>query len=282
MLNKLNKNALKKFEEHLIEIERSKNTIEKYVRDIKVFFDFMEKRSVNKENVLEYKNHLISNYAPASVNSMLAALNSFLKFFDRQDCCVKTLKIQKQLFIPENKELYFEEYQKLIKTAEERGCRRLSLIAQTICSTGIRVSELQYITVKAVKNGRAIISSKGKYRVVFLPLQLCLLLKKYIKSKKITAGAVFVTRNGNPVDRSHIWQDLKKLCKAAGVNPEKVFPHNLRHLFARTFYSVKKDLSRLADILGHSNISTTRIYTIESGKVHAQQINSLNLVISAP
>ena len=196
------------------------------------------------------------------------------------DLTVKPLKIQQSLFINERQELTYDEYKRLVLAAENAGNRRLSLVIQTICATGIRVSELQFITVEAVQRGRTEVANKGKRRTIFMPDKLRRILTKYIKETGATDGAVFTTRTGKPLDRSNIWRDMKGLCESAGVDPGKVFPHNLRHLFARTYYSIEKDLSRLADILGHSNINTTRIYTMESGAVHARQIERLGLTIT--
>ena len=203
-----------------------------------------------------------------------------MEFIGRADLRVRLLKIQKSLFCKESKELTREEYIRLVRTAEREGNERLSLILQTICATGIRVSELRFITVEAVESGRAEINNKGKHRIIFLPVKLCRLLKKYLKKQKRTVGAVFVTRSGKPLDRSNIWRDMKDLCENADVSPVKVFPHNLRHLFARTYYSIQKDLLRLADILGHSNINTTRIYTLESGFAHARHMEQMGLIIT--
>ena len=191
---------------------------------------------------------------------------------------VKNLKIQKQIFASTDKELTKTEYDRLLQVAKQKKNERLYLLMQTICSTGIRVSEVRYVTVEAVSRGIAEINCKGKRRQVFLPKQLCQILKQYIKEQKIKSGAVFVTKNGNPLDRSNIWSDMKKLCKAANVSEKKVFPHNLRHLFARTYYSLQKDIVRLADILGHSNVNTTRIYTMETGEIHRRQIQKLGLL----
>lgn len=211
---------------------------------------------------------------------MLAAVNGFLKFIGRADLRVKPFKIQRTLFVPKEKELCRYEYMRLIEAARQRKKERLMLIVETICATGIRVSELKFITAGSVETGRAEIKCKGKLRTVFLPPKLCELLKKYIQKQKITAGAVFITRSGKHLDRSNIWREMKKLSALTSVSPKKVFPHNLRHLFARTYYSIEKDLSRLADILGHSSVNTTRIYTIESGQTHARQIERLNLIIT--
>lgn len=268
------------FRKHLIEQERSPNTITKYIHDAGVFLRFAGKRTLNKELVIAFKSFLGERYAPSSANSMLAAANSFLRFIGCADFRVKPFKIQRVLFVPEEKELCRKEYLRLIETARQRKNERLLLILETICATGIRVSELRFITAEAVEKGRAEIHCKGKLRTVFLPPQLCGLLKKYLQKQKITAGAVFVTRSGKPLDRSNVWRDMKKLSGSAVVSPKKVFPHNLRHLFARTYYALEKDLSRLADILGHSSVNTTRIYTMESGQTHARQIERLNLVIT--
>ena len=268
------------FKKHLIEQERSQYTIDKYIHDIKIFLKFANDRMLNKELVIEFKSFLGERYAASSANSMLAAVNNFLQFIGFANLRVKPFKIQRVLFVPEEKELCRDEYVSLIEAAKRQKNERLMLIVETICATGIRISELKFITVESVGTGRAEIKCKGKFRTVFLPPQLCRLLKKYIQKQKITVGAVFITRSGKQLDRSNIWRDMKKLCSLTTVSPKKVFPHNLRHLFARTYYSLEKDLLRLADILGHSNINTTRIYTIESGQIHARQIERLNLVIT--
>lgn len=268
------------FKKYLIEQERSRYTIDKYIHDTRIFLEFVNNRSINKELVIEFKSFLEERYAASSANSMLAAVNKFLQFIGFTNLRVKPFKIQRVLFASEEKELCRDEYIRLIEAAKRQKNERLMLIVETICTTGIRVSELKFITVESVSSGRAEIKCKGKFRTVFLPPQLCKLLKKYTQKQKITAGAVFITRSGKQLDRSNIWRDMKKLCSLTAVSPKKVFPHNLRHLFARTYYSLEKDLSRLADILGHSNINTTRIYTIESGHIHARQIERLNLVIT--
>jgi len=270
---------LDEYRRTLIERERSGHTIQKYIHDIKLMLSFMEGRALCKELLIEYKAHLTQSYSSSSVNSMLAAANSFLGFLGREDLKLALLKIQRQTFSSGEKELSGEEYSRLIRAAEKKN-ERLSLIVQTICSTGIRVSELRFITAGSVYAGRAEISCKGKRRTVFLPSALQRLLKRYIGERGIKSGAVFVTRTGKPIDRSNIWRELKRLGKTALVAEKKLFPHNLRHLFARTYYSMEKDLSRLADILGHSSLSTTRIYTMESGEVHARQIERLGLVLT--
>lgn len=265
---------------YLREQERSRATVQKYSRDLSALSNYLDGRTLDKAVLIEWKRQLTENYAPATVNSMIAALNGFLSFIDRQELAVKPLKIQKSLFLDEHRELTRSEYARLVKTAQSRENERLSLIIQTICSTGIRVSELKFITVEAAERGRAEVSNKGKRRTVFLSDRLCSLLKDYCHKQKKTAGAVFTTRSGKAIDRSNIWRDMKVLCEGAGVEQEKVFPHNLRHLFARTYYTQEKDLSRLADILGHSDISTTRIYTAESGTVHARQMERVGLIIT--
>ena len=265
---------------YLREQERSRATLLKYQHDLYTLMDFQQGRDLTKTLLISWKEKLTEEYAPASVNAMLAAVNGYLRFMGWLELMVKPLKIQRSLFLEEEKELTREEYVRLVKAAQAKENERLALVIQTICATGIRVSELKFITVEAVQSGRAEIANKGKRRVVFLPEQLRKVLKKYIQKQKKTAGAVFTTRTGKPLDRSNIWRDMKKLCESAGVSEKKVFPHNLRHLFARTFYSIEKDLSRLADILGHTNLSTTRIYTAESGAVHARQMERLKLIVT--
>lgn len=264
----------------LVQEEKSRNTIEKYMRDIHLFYLYLPKdKRVDKTRMMAWKNRLAGQYAVRSVNSMLAALNGFFHYMAWNECRVKLLKCQRRMFCEEEKELSRSDYLQLIAAAKQRGNRRLSLLIETICATGIRVSELQYITVEAVRMGRADIDCKGKRRTIFLPGKLCSQLKKYAGTKEIATGHIFRTRSGKPLDRSNIWKDMKALCESAGVEPSKVFPHNLRHLFARTFYSMDKDIARLADILGHSSIETTRIYTISSGNEHAKKIARLGLVV---
>ena len=268
---------VKKFSIYLEEEERSAATIDKYLRDIRKFSDWLGDDDVSKNRVLLYKKTLLETYAIASVNSMLSSLNSFFSYMGRPDLKVKTVKVQRQIFVSSENELTRAEYERLLDAAKGRGKERLYLLMQTICACGIRVSEVKYISVEAVRAGQAQISGKGKQRKIFLPAALCKTLKKYAQMKKIKSGPVFITKNGNSPDRSNIWNDMKKLCKAAGVSEKKVFPHNLRHLFARTYYSMQKDIVRLADILGHSNINTTRIYTQENGDIHKKQMQRLGL-----
>lgn len=260
--------------------ERAENTVKQYTNHLLAFSLWLDKRLLTKQELIQWKRQLSEKYAATTVNSMLAAVNGFLRFMGWSDIVVKSLKIQKTLFCDEKKELDSKEYEQLVIAARQRGDMRLSLLIQTICATGIRVSELRFITVEAIQKGKTEIFNKGKRRLIFLPDKLRHVLKRYIKERKICFGAVFITKTGKPLDRSNIWRDMKSLCQEAGVDPSKVFPHNLRHLFAIKFYAQEKDAYRLADILGHSNIDTTRIYTIESGWMHAKQINRLDLVIT--
>lgn len=270
---------LKSFEKYLHNDEKSKATIEKYVRDIRHFSEYATGRDIDKTLTLEYKAALEKEYAVTSANSMLAALNSFLGFVGWDDCCVKQFKVQKKAYCPEEKELTKEEYIRLIRAAGSEGNERLSLVIQTICGTGIRVSELQFITVEAVKRGEAVVSCKGKTRTIFIVSALRKKLLKYAKKRHIQSGMIFITKSGNALNRSNIWREMKNLCEQAGVSPDKVFPHNLRHLFARTFYGIEKDIAKLADILGHTNINTTRIYIITTGAEHRRKLESMRLVI---
>lgn len=271
------------YEKVLIEEEKSQATIEKYMRDVRKFFQYVEemgkKEGITKEIVLSYKRSLIEEYAPSSVNSMLASLNHFFKVNHWYECIVKSLKIQQRTFRAKERELTKEEYYRLLRAAQKEGKYRLYCILQTICGSGIRVSELKYITVKAVTRGRAVIFMKNKTRTILLPPKLCRLLKDYCKQEKITSGMIFITRRGNPVDRSNILHKMKNLCGTAGVEREKVFPHNLRHLFAYTYYKAEKDIAHLADILGHSSINTTRIYTMGSGEEEMKQLSNLGLIV---
>ena len=278
-MRKITNELIQKFKAHLIDEEKSSSTLEKYIRDITVFVEWCKESELNKSVVLEYKQNIVEKYAPASVNYILSSLNSFFAYNEWYDLKVKALKIQRQIFANKDKELTKAEYERLLVAAKQKKNQRLYHIMQTICSTGIRVSELKAITVSAVKSGQATINCKGKMRIVILPKQLCKMLKGYIKENNIKSGSVFISKNGKPLDRSNIWSDMKKLCESAGVSKDKVFPHNLRHLFARTYYSIQKDIVRLADILGHSNVNTTRIYTMETGEVHRMQLQRLGLLL---
>lgn len=271
--------AIAEFKEHLILEERSAATVEKYIRDVKAFSAYTQNTSVTKETVIAYKKYLQENYAVRSVNSMLASINSLFVFLGWHDSKVKSLKLQQQVFCPEEKELTKAKYARLCRTAERKQNERLNLILQTICSTGIRVSELQYITVEAVKNGEAVVNSKAKTRSVFIVKELKQKLLRYAAEQGIKSGMIFVTRTGKPISRTNIWREMKALCEEANVNPQKVFPHNLRHLFARVFYGIEKDIAKLADILGHSSINTTRIYIISTGTGHRHRMENMRLII---
>lgn len=275
----LNMALLKAYERTLIHDEKSANTLEKYMRDLRRFAEFAQDRPINKALTLEYKAMLGREYAIASANSMIAALNSFLRFAQWQDCCVKQFKMQKKTYCSEDCELSRAEYLSLVKTAEDKRNERLSLLIQTICGTGIRVSEVPFITVEAARRGETIVSCKGKTRKVFLVSALCKKLLRYAREHGIKSGMIFVTKNGKPMNRSNIWREMKELCEQAGVSPGKVFPHNLRHLFACTFYGIEKDIAKLADILGHSNINTTRIYIVSTGAEHKRRMESMRLIV---
>lgn len=270
---------LVEFESFLKSEERSGATVEKYMRDIRHFVNFSGGKEITKQSIVEYKRALTKKYAVTSANSMLAALNSFLRFCGWYELCVKQYKIQRAAFCSEEKELTRAEYVRLIQTAKRKGNERLNLIIQTICGSGIRVSELRYITVEAVERGEAFVDCKGKNRRVFIVPELRKRLLRYIKARKISSGEVFVTKNGRPISRHNIWRGMKALCKEASVSPSKVFPHNLRHLFARTFYSIEKDIAKLADILGHTSINTTRIYIVTTGIEHKRRMESMRLIV---
>ena len=259
--------------------EKSKGTQEKYQRELLDLAKYLAGKKVTREDLVVWKEELEKRYSPAGVNGRLVAANGFFSFFGRYDLRLKLLKIQKEIFMREEKELTRAEYGRLVRTAERKGKERLSLLIQTICATGIRVSELEFITVEAVKRGRAEVNCKGKRRVIFLPARLQKKLKAYAAKKGISEGVIFAAKSGRPLHRGNIWAEMKKLCKDAEVSPEKVFPHNLRHLFARIFYSLDKDIAKLADMLGHSNIETTRIYIMESGRIHRQKLERMRLVL---
>ena len=267
------------FQQHLAEEERELGTIEKYMREVKKFALWQGRRKVTKETVSEWKEQLrTAGYKPETVNGKLSAVNKFLSCMGWGECCVKYLKIQRRLFRSTGRELTKDEYTRLVETAQGLGKTRLALLIETICATGIRVSEVKYITAEALRAGRADISLKGKIRTVLLPGKLCRKLQKYAKKQKITSGEVFLTRSGKGVSRRQIWAEMKALCKQARVAPSKVFPHNLRHLFARTFYQASRDVAKLADVLGHSSIETTRIYLISTGAEHVRQLERLGLI----
>lgn len=276
----ITRETVSQFENHLRMEEKAQNTIEKYIRDITAFAEYLCGKAISKELAIAYKQHLQdSGYAVRSINSIIASINALFGFVGLYDCRLKSLKIQKQIYCHEEKELTKTEYVRLINAAKYKKNERLSLLIQTICGTGIRVSELQYITVEAVKSGEAVVSLKGKTRTVFIVRELRQKLLRYAAEQEIKSGLIFITRTGKPLSRTNIWREMKSLCESAGVNPQKVFPHNLRHLFARVFYSIEKDIAKLADILGHSSINTTRIYIIATGNEHRKRMENMRLIV---
>lgn len=276
---KISKKSISEYIGYLLEEEKSKATIDKYKRDILAFYLFLPKDKIlTKQRALEYKAHILQRYKATSANSMIVSLNRFFAFVGAGDIKIKMLRIQKSNFIESKKEMTKAEYKRLVKAAKDRGNERLCLLLQAICSTGIRVSEYRYITVEALKEGRACVENKGKIRYILFPVALKKMLKEYCRKAGIKSGPVFVTKNGKPLDRSNIWKSMKELCEAAGVEKHKVFPHNLRHLFALTFYRLQKDIVQLADILGHSSVDTTRIYTKSSLRDCQKALGKLGLV----
>lgn len=267
------------YRNNLILQEKRVATIEKYIRDIRAFSVYTQDKTITKEIVIAYKSLLQENYAVRSVNSMLASINSLFAFLNWFDLRVKSLKLQQKVFCSEEKELTKAEYKRLCDVAKQKKNQRLNLIIQTICATGIRVSELQYITIEAVKCGEAVVNCKSKTRSVFIIKKLKQKLLRYAAEQGIKSGMIFVTKSGKPINRTNIWREMKSLCKDANVNSQKVFPHNLRHLFARTFYGIEKDIAKLADILGHSSIDTTRIYIISTGTEHRRRMENMHLII---
>lgn len=267
------------FAQHLQEEEREPGTIEKYLRDMRVFSLWLGNRALTKAETTAWKAHLRgTGYQPDTINSMLAALNKLVAFLQHPECRLDYLRIQRRLFRSAGKELTKEEYERLMDEARREGKERLALLMETICATGIRVSEVKYITLEAVQRGQAEISLKGKIRTILIPGKLCRKLVKYARKQKIASGELFLTRSGRGLSRRQIWAEMKAICKRAGVEASKVFPHNLRHLFARTFYRACKDVSKLADVLGHSSLDTTRIYLISTGAEHARQMERLGLI----
>ncbi len=267
------------YQRYLFREECSSGTIEKYVRDVRGFYSWLAGREADKEHASAWKDFLIdSGYAPVTINSMLSAINRFFYFMGWEECRVKFLHIQRKTFRDSSRELTQHEYKKLVRTAQNSGKARLALLLETICGTGIRVSEVKYITVEAVRRERADISLKGKIRTILLPHKLCKKLLQYAKKNSYTSGEIFITKNGKSLSRCQIWKEMKNLCDDAGVEASKVFPHNLRHVFATVFYEVCKDIVKLADILGHSSIETTRIYLISTGKEHIHQLEQMRLV----
>ena len=276
----LTEQIISKFRKSLVLQEKSDATIEKYYRDVSAFALFAGSSYISKDMALAYKNKLKNDgYAARSINSMIASINSLFVFLGCPELKINAIRIQKQIFCPEEKELSKAEYERLVWTAEKHRNIRLSLILQTICSTGMRISELKFITVDAVKRGEAVVACKGKTRTVFIVRDLRKKLLRYMSEQGIKSGSIFVTRTGREIGRTNIWREMKNLCREANVDPQKVFPHNLRHLFARIFYKIEKDIAKLADILGHSNINTTRIYIISTGIEHRRRMENMHLVL---
>ena len=275
---KITEETLAAFARQLGEEERSPATLEKYLREVRQFAAFLGGREVTRELAAAWREELAARQSPATVNGKLTALDRLLAFLGWEDCRVKHLRVQRQLFRDSARELSREEYARLVETARRLGRGRLSLLMETICATGIRVSEVRYITAEAVREGRTELARQGTLRPIRLPGQLCRKLEKYARQKKITSGELFLTRSGRPMSRKQIWAEMKGVCRAAGVAPSKVFPHNLRHLFARCFYRVSRDVAKLADVLGHSSIETTRIYLISTGAEHARTLDQLRLI----
>ena len=278
MTNSISSNLLPRYRQQLIAEEKSPGTIAKYLRDASVLIAFLDGRPATKESLILFKQQLMETRAKSTVNAMLVAVNHFLSFAGKSACRVKLLKTQRSLFREDGQVLSREEYLRLVSAAEGLARPRLALLLQAICATGIRVSEVRYLTVEASRAGKVEISMKGKIRVILLPPKLCRMLLRYARQKKIAAGEIFLTRSGKSLDRRQIWKEMKSLCRTAGVAPSKVFPHNLRHLFARCFYHACRDLVKLADVLGHSSVETTRIYLIETGREHIRHLNQLRLL----
>ena len=274
----LTEELIRAYRRKLIEEEKSAATVEKYLRDVRAFFAFAGQAELTKELVMAYKRQLIDRqYAVRSVNSMLVSVNSLLEYAGCPECRVKAIRQQRQIYCAEERELSRAEYLRLLEAAKKKP--QLRLVMETICGTGIRVSELRYFTVEAVRRGEVTVTCKAKNRTILLPRKLQRLLLNYAGKEQIESGSIFITRSGRPLNRSNIWTQMKRLCEEAGVKASKVFPHNLRRLFARTYYSIEKDIARLADILGHSSIDTTRIYLMSTGTEHRRQIERLQLVV---
>ena len=259
--------------------EKSINTVEKYVRDVRQFLDFIrDKGEMNRETVIQYKESLLEKYKKSSVNSMLIAVNCYLKFIGKENLCVRTCRIQRQIFRAEEREMSRKEYERLVREAQRQGNSRLCHIIQTMGATGIRVSELPFITAEALKERKVCIQCKGKERIILLPQSLVMLLRDYCRKQEIRKGSIFITKSGRPIDRRNIWAEMKRLCETAKVEASKVFPHNLRHLFARCYYEREKNLARLADYLGHSSVETTRRYTMTAAAEECRRQLELGLL----
>ena len=272
-LRRIDPARLTAFQAELLRKEYSVGTAENYLRAVRAFARWSG-GAVERGLVLTWKAQLTAQYAPATVNAMLAGINRFFAFMGWPECKVKALRLQRRSFREAERELDREEYRTLVRTARTLGRERLALVMETICATGIRVGEVPYITVEALRRGKAVVALKGKVRTILLPEKLL----KYVKRQKITSGEVFLTGGGKRLSRVQIWAEMKRLCRAASVAADKVFPHNLRHLFARTFYQASRDVVQLADILGHSSIETTRIYLLTTGAEHLRRLERLGLL----
>lgn len=275
----ITKATIEQFEAYLHKEERSNGTVDNYIRNVRELAAWLAGQAVTKEQLVAWKDALqAKRLQPTTVNAKLAAIGCFLRVMGWQDCQVRFLRVQRRVFREKEKELTREEYEKLLAAAQQQGSARLALLLETICATGVRVSEVQYITVEAARRGRADVTMKGKIRTILIPNKLCRKLLKYAKQTKTASGKIFLTRNGTALSRKQIWAEMKSLCQAAGVSPGKVFPHNLRHLFAIVFYRACHDIVKLADVLGHSRIETTRIYLVTTGFEYAKQLEQLGLV----
>ena len=276
---KLTAERIAAYGRYLKQEERTLATLEKYLRDVRAFALWLDGEAVTQEAVTGWKERLlVERRAPSTVNTALSALNGLFRFLGWEGCRARFVKVQRRLFRDPARELTRPDYERLIATARELGKERLALVMETICATGVRVSELRYLTVEAVQRGRAEISLKGKVRVILIPTKLARKLLKYAKKNKTASGEIFLTGNGKSLSRRQIWTEMKRLCKYADVEPSRVFPHNLRHLFATAYYRAYKDIAKLADVLGHSSIETTRIYLLTSGAEHQRQLDRLGLV----
>ncbi|MCC8152686.1 MAG: site-specific integrase, partial [Lachnospiraceae bacterium] len=265
------------FTDTMREDEKSDATIEKYASALRKLMLWLNGKCVTRQRLADYREHLLRSHCASTVNGALSAINTWLKYAGIEECRIRLLKVQRRAFCSAKKELSREEYSRLLRAAKQGGKERLYLIMETICGTGIRVSELQYITAEAAENGRVEIALKGKNRTILLPGKLCRKLKKYARKQKITSGAIFLSRKGTALSRKQIWAEMKALCASAGIDASKVFPHNLRHLFARCFYKATRDVAKLADVLGHSSIETTRIYLLTSGEAHVRVMDGLRV-----
>lgn len=278
--DKLSLEKLNLYETHLRQEEKSPNTIKKYMRDVRLLYDYLPAdKIITRKSMLDFKQCISTLYAPSSANTILVAVNLFLVYLNLPNYRVKLFKIQRAVFYEEEKGLTRDEYLKLLGTAKAKQNERFYMLLQTICSTGIRVSEHPFITVESLKNGKAVIHNKGKLRIIYISKELCTILLQYCQAHNIHTGSIFVTRNGKPLDRSNIWRDMQKLCKTADIASEKGHPHNLRHLFALTHYDMQKDIVRLASLLGHNSIETTRIYTMTTGNECMESLSQLNLTV---